>query len=356
MADLRRHFHTFDALRFFSFFIVFLHHSPIPNSSLFSFFTKSGRIGVSFFFTLSGFLITYILLHEKKIWGKISLKKFFIRRILRIWPLFYIMIIFSFLTPSILDLFNISYSNEGYQPSWPMSFLFLENYEMMITNNFPNVSPLRVMWSLCIEEHFYIFWGIFISILPTKKTPFLIIISILIANISRIIYNNLGIPTLDLFTNIDYFAYGAIPAYILIFREDIILKLEKISVIYKYIWVLFTLLLIFGIPNLENHWIIFFEPTIFGICFSGVIASTLSLKNEFRINDNLWISKLGIYTYGLYLFHTIMINLFLKIKIYNSEYEWLLTTSLSLFTTIIISIISYHIFEKQFLKLKKFFY
>jgi peptidoglycan/LPS O-acetylase OafA/YrhL len=312
MADLRRHFHTFDALRFFSFFIVFLHHSPIPNSSLFSFFTKSGRIGVSFFFTLSGFLITYILLHEKKIWGKISLKKFFIRRILRIWPLFYIMIIFSFLTPSILDLFNISYSNEGYQPSWPMSFLFLENYEMMITNNFPNVSPLRVMWSLCIEEHFYIFWGIFISILPTKKTPFLIIISIL--------------------------------------------KLEKISVIYKYIWVLFTLLLIFGIPNLENHWIIFFEPTIFGICFSGVIASTLSLKNEFRINDNLWISKLGIYTYGLYLFHTIMINLFLKIKIYNSEYEWLLTTSLSLFTTIIISIISYHIFEKQFLKLKKFFY
>ena len=80
----RRYFHTFDALRFFSFLLVFFQHLPGSGFRIVDFFQKSGEVGVSFFFVLSGFLITYILLYEKTTKEKIKLKNFFIRRILRI--------------------------------------------------------------------------------------------------------------------------------------------------------------------------------------------------------------------------------------------------------------------------------
>ena len=156
MDSSKKHFHTLDALRFFSFLIVFFHHIPVPENSWFSVFSKSGDVGVSFFFVLSGFLISYILIFDKKANKTINLKNFLAKRILKIWPLFYAMLLFAFLTPFILKQLQLSFSNEGYEPNWLLSVLFLENYNMMLTNNFPNVSPLRVMWSLCIEEHFYI--------------------------------------------------------------------------------------------------------------------------------------------------------------------------------------------------------
>lgn len=194
MTPNRRHFHSFDAFRFIAFFLVFCQHLPIPESSIFYFFSKSGGVGVSFFFVLSGFLITYILLHEKVNTGRVFLKKFFVRRVLRIWPLFYAMILFAFITPLLLAKFNIAYTNEGYEPNWLCSVLFLENYKMMFTNSFPNVSPLRVMWSLCVEEHFYIVWGIFVSILSLQNILKLIWASILFALTCKIIYFLFNIP------------------------------------------------------------------------------------------------------------------------------------------------------------------
>lgn len=356
MGANRKHFHTFDALRFFSFLLVFFHHIPIPESSLFHYFSKSGGIGVIFFFVLSGFLITYILIHEKWNRGKVSFKKFFIRRILRIWPLFYAMILFAFLTPYILGVFHLSSTPEGYKPNWLMSVLFLENYKMMIADSFPNVSPLRVMWSLCIEEHFYIVWGILISVIPLKKVPHLILGAIILANLSRVIYTQLGLATVDLFTNIDYFAFGAIPAYIFMFKNDILEYMEKLSLKLKYGIAFAAIILIFAIPNLSMAWLPFASPTLYGVFFATVILFTLPPKNAFIIKDAFWFSRLGIYTYGLYLFHTIIINFFLQVKDTSLGMSWQLIFLLSLMATILVSMLSYHVFEKQFLKLKRLFY
>lgn len=91
----RRHFHTIDALRFFALPKVFLLHLPVTAFPIFNFFREGGGTGVIFFFVLSGFLITYILLSEKKQLGSINLKRFYIRRILRIWPLYYLMVGFA---------------------------------------------------------------------------------------------------------------------------------------------------------------------------------------------------------------------------------------------------------------------
>jgi len=355
----RKHFHTFDALRFISFFLVFLHHLPKSEWETIAAFQRSGGIGVCFFFVLSGFLITYILLFEKEKRHTISLKKFFVRRILRIWPLFYAMILFAFLTPYLLNVFGLSATNDGYQPNWLVSVLFGENYMMMYTDSFPDRAPLRVMWSLCIEEHFYIIWGILLYCFSKVSLPNIIIASILLANIIRIIYSYLGIPALDIFTYIDYFAYGAIPAYLLMTKSTVLEKTSKIPMINKYLLVLFTISFVFIFPNLDIQNVVIKNiiPNVFGILFSIVILFTLSNSNYLHIKNNTLISKLGKYTYSLYLVHTIVILLLIQISKHISFLgNWFAFSLIALILTIIVSIISYEIFEKQFLKLKKYFY
>jgi peptidoglycan/LPS O-acetylase OafA/YrhL len=357
MDSTKKHFHTFDALRFISFLLVFFHHIPTDDSSFIALFSKSGGIGVSFFFVLSGFLITYILIEVKSANNSISLRNFFIRRILRIWPLFYAMLLFAFLTPYLLNLFHLSYSKDGYSPNWLMSLLFLENYNMMITHSYPNVSPLRVMWSLCIEEHFYIIWAVVFSFMPLRKVPVLIVFSLITANVSRLIYSHFNIDAIDLFTNIDYFAYGAIPAYIFVLRKDILHKIEAIPLTIKYGLLIITFAILFAVPNLNDVRSELYAPTLYGVLFSSIILFTLTDRHSIHINDHLWISKMGLYTYGLYLFHTIVINFLLRVKnTFPFELNWLGFSLLSFSITILMSVLSYHFFEKQFLKLKKYFY
>ncbi|MCJ8155613.1 acyltransferase [Chryseobacterium sp. SSA4.19] len=347
----RTHFHTFDSLRFLSFLLVFLHHAGLPQNSFLNYFSK-GEIGVSFFFVLSGFLITYILIVDKiNNQGKIPLKGFFRRRILRIWPLYYAMVLFAFFTPYLLNLFHLPSSNDGYEPNWFLTFTFLENYKVMYTGSHPNVSPLPVIWSLCVEEHFYIIWGILLYFISLKRIPGLIITCLIIAFIFRLIYNILHIGQLDIFTNIDYFAFGAVPAYLFVFRKDFINKLTRISAVYKYIYFVFVIIMI----TLPLEWFIFgslnLRPAIFGSLFSVLILTTLGGKNVFKISDHTILAWLGKYTYGLYLIHLVPIMLFRKIG-EKYQLEWYVTLLLSFISTVILAFLSYHLFEKQFLKLK----
>lgn len=348
----RIHFHTFDSLRFLSFLLVFLRHSPVPEDSILYYFSHEGGIGVSFFFVLSGFLITYILILEKiNNQGKVSLKKFFKRRILRIWPLYYAMVLFAMCTPFILNFFNISYSNEGYQPNWLFTLTFLENYVAMFTRELPNVAPLTVIWSLCVEEHFYIFWGLAFYFISLKNIPKLFAGCIIFSFLMQTVYEKYDLNTLDLFTNIHYFAFGAIPAYIFVFRKDIIEKLEQIPAVYKYLYAVAVLAVIVIVANTSVIPDLKLSSLLFSILFSLLILFTLGDKNIFKISDKSILAKLGKYTYGLYLFHTVCISLFVKIG-NKLELGWIEITLLSFVSTILFSVLSYHLFEKQFLKLK----
>lgn len=348
----RVHFHTFDSLRFLSFLLVFLRHSPVPEDSMLYYFSHEGGIGVSFFFVLSGFLITYILILEKiNNQGEIPLKKFFKRRILRIWPLYYAMVIFAMCTPFILGFFNISYSNQGYQPNWFFTLTFLENYVAMFTRQLPNVAPLTVIWSLCVEEHFYIFWGLAFYCISLKNVPKLLVGCIIFSFIMQIVYEKYEINTLDLFTNIHYFAFGAIPAYLFVFKKNIIEKLSLIPAVYKYLYAVSIIGVIVIVSNTNLIPDLKVSSLLFSVLFSGLILFTLGEKNVFKISDKSILAKLGKYTYGLYLIHTICISLFIKI---GSKYDmnWIVITLLSFVSTVIFSALSYHLFEKQFLKLK----
>src|SRR5689334_17080134 len=102
----RVYFENLDALRYLCFLSVFMFHSmhttevqvisnPIYQFIKFRIF-GNGNLAVNCFFVLSGFLITYLLLEERNFFGKISISKFWLRRVLRIWPLFFVCVFAGF--------------------------------------------------------------------------------------------------------------------------------------------------------------------------------------------------------------------------------------------------------------------
>jgi peptidoglycan/LPS O-acetylase OafA/YrhL len=110
--------------------------------------TLLSAYGVTIFFSLSGFLITYLLLEEKKL-GEINVKNFYVRRILRIWPLYYLYIILSLITTFLYDIpFDFM--------SFPFYIFLMANIPFIFLRRGFNLAIHY--WSLGVEEQFYSFW------------------------------------------------------------------------------------------------------------------------------------------------------------------------------------------------------
>jgi len=172
----RVYFSNLDSLRFFAFLAVFIAHAGIlfPISTdwfykLYRNLISHGSYGVNFFFILSGFLITYLLLLEKRKTKQVSIKMFYIKRVLRIWPLYYIVMLASVL---FLPWF-ISWVQAGYIPgdmhTFPNLGMSLGEgatlwFSLFIGNFYRGFEigavpfALGVLWSVCVEEQFYLFW------------------------------------------------------------------------------------------------------------------------------------------------------------------------------------------------------
>ena len=156
----RRHFLALDGLRGVAVLLVVLAHAS-QKRLLAENFKFSGELGVIVFFVLSGFLITHLLLEERTRTGQISLTKFYVRRTLRIWPLYFAVLgVYIFVLPLLFDPNNFrsiyeadSLSDHYYLLSYP---LFLQNY--LLSGSDFHYNGLRVFWSLAVEEHFYLFW------------------------------------------------------------------------------------------------------------------------------------------------------------------------------------------------------
>ena len=143
-----------------------------------------GWIGVDVFFVLSGFLISNLLFREDDNFGSISLSRFYVRRSLRIWPLYYgVLLLYAFVMPLIdEDVFGRVYVSSGrvgydaYRGAlWP-HFVFLQNY---LVDAQDVRMGLSLFWSLAVEEHFYLVWPLLVVWIPRPRLgPILVLITL----------------------------------------------------------------------------------------------------------------------------------------------------------------------------------
>jgi len=192
-------FPNLNGLRTLAFLVVFLVHSfrteyeHIKDTSLhrtISWFVSTSNLGVELFFVLSGFLITYLLLHEEKTNAKINVGHFYIRRFLRIWPLYFACVAFGFLIdPVLMKTLAGKVSSETANP-W-LFITFLSNFNSII-NGEAEAQNLPILWSVAIEEQFYLFWPL-LMILFRRNRMILFLLVIIGSTIFRYIHadNNL---------------------------------------------------------------------------------------------------------------------------------------------------------------------
>jgi peptidoglycan/LPS O-acetylase OafA/YrhL len=216
-----------DVLRFFAFFGVFVFHLP-PTG--FWFFWRygllgyagiSGVFGVDLFFTLSGYLLTRLLLRERERTGNIDVKAFYVRRTLRIWPLYYFVLIFLLVLsrlpvsmtsapPLIVDAFRPMHLRLYF---FLAVFLFNFNFaNHILTEGLPLMLPL---WTISVEEQFYAFWPWVMRYIPARRIVVVPILMIAVACFTRAISIPFKLDTLvwlNTFTRLDPMAVGILIA------------------------------------------------------------------------------------------------------------------------------------------------
>ncbi len=362
-------FPNLDGLRFFSFLSVFIFHSfytefsSIKYSSNYIFVKKglfgNGNIGVNFFFVISGFLITYLLMEEKNITGKIDITKFWFRRILRIWPLYFFCVFFGFVLFPIIKSYFGQVPNESAEPIYYLTFT--SNFDFL-KNGKPDCSVLGILWSIAIEEQFYFIWPILLMLIPGKHYLKLFIFIIICSCIFRFLVPDPIADEVHTLSCMGDLTMGAIGAYLCridkfkTWIED--LKRGYIILIYL---LFFSLYLFREQLLLLNLYLYIFDRTIIAFIILMIILEQNFSKNSFfKMSKLKFISQLGTISYGLYClqFIGILITITLSKKFHLNENIWnviFLETIVALSITILISQLSFKFFETPFLKLKEKF-
>jgi len=309
-------------------------------------FHKNGMAGnaVDMFFVLSGFLITYLLLTEKEKTKTIDFKKFYLRRIYRIWPIYYL----SILITLILIYFKIVPGNDSIGSSFLLYFFLLANIAYILKITIPSITPL---WSVGVEEQFYLIWPFIVKKTTNYMKVFISLIFIYLI-IKTIVYITLT-PGSTIFkiieiTRIDIMFLGAIGAF-LVYSNHILLKLIFRMEVQIIAW----LVLLISILYQPIHLISFLDKEINSIFYFIIILNISSNPNSIVNMENKFMNFIGKISYGIYVYHMIVIYILsfiiLQFDLHMNFITMLLTV---LFYTILTAWISYNIIEKPFLKIK----
>lgn len=320
--------------------------------------TEKGHHGVGLFFTLSGFLLTYLLLDEAKRNQLINVKNFLFRRILRIWPLYFLIVIFGFL------LFpHLPFGQETEHSLLNYSLLLSNLDEIWNGANDP-LNFLTITWSVSIEEQFYLFWIALLALLPLMRKgryfPVYFISLIIISIVFRYLYHaDERMMYYHTFSNISDLAIGGLTAYGVIYFKwnEKVRGLSRLSIISIYL---------LGIVSLAAATKLFpgelrsIERVIQGCFFAFVLVEQVYCERSFFKMDRIpGFAKAGELTYGFYMFHCIYIyywGIYFKNNGYT-EYWWQFTIYFLIIfiCTYLTSILSFNYFEGPILKIRNRF-
>lgn len=333
--------------------VVIFHIAQFSKNRGFPFYNDlaifhKGIEAVYMFFSLSGFLIIKQLFNEKKHTNSINLKSFYFRRILRIFPLYYLVLVFGFLYyRSILPLFGFEIEN---------NYDFFSGILLSITffsNIFKTYSPggiLEVLWSIGIEEQFYLFIAPLFLLLPLKRiVSFLLFFTF----IYFLIFFSESIVILreyDMF--FFYFSFGGICS-ILLDKNYFKALIKKLRYPILLIFITYFTTTIFK-SNLNTAFYNLFSLILFGTAIS--VFAIRSIK----ILENKTMNYLGKISYGIYMYHTIIMQfiglIYLKIISkfnFHDTLDVIIINSTIIIITIIISHFSFKYYESYFLNFKR---
>jgi len=353
-----------DVLRFFAFLMVFCHHA-LPHDPAFwtshgvpEFLARivagvgaTGAFGVSVFFVLSSYLITELLLREKDLIGTLDVRSFYIRRILRIWPLY-----FAFLALAVV----LQWIVPGQHVTWRAGLWFslLAGNWFIVFHGFPS-SVIFPLWSVSIEEQFYITWPTVVR--RVSEAGMLMIAGLLlaIATASRVYLGVHHVGESDVWCNtfvqLDPIAIGILTAVLLRGEIPRMSRLLRAALMTAGVTGLALGSIFFGIKNdpLTTARIVFGYPSV---AIGGALLLLSVLRNR-TSGSNRVLIYLGRISYGLYVFH--VLGLLISDHVVPNQtanlLRYALRVAVALAATILMSAISFRWLETPFLGLKQRF-
>jgi peptidoglycan/LPS O-acetylase OafA/YrhL len=372
-------FPNLNGLRFIAAFLVIIHH--LEQNKLF-FGAKSwfhaihciklmGELGVTLFFVLSGFLITYLLLAEKERFNTIDIKKFYIRRVLRIWPLYYLVIIIGLFVMPHIPFFHIPEFTQQVHYRFGIKialyFLLLPN---LVNNLYAYMPYIAQAWSIGIEEQFYYIWPWMVRYTNHYlRTLFLIVIGMIGITVGLSFFAEKGgdlsaasteTKVLTLlynffsFLRIGCMAIGGIGAYYLYYLKINVLRpiFKPITQILVTLSVLMMAILGVEVPVINHEFYSLFFIIII-LNFAANPDCLVSLENK-------TLNYLGKISYSLYMWHGIAIIIALHItQLINPNIDNFSSNALyygiAMVLSVVFATISYEYFETKFLKFKHLF-
>jgi len=356
-----------DVLRLFAFLFVFITHrndlAPIDAAAhpWFYAFTMTGVYGVPVFFLLSAFLITELLERERELTGGINARAFYIRRILRIWPL-YFLVFFG------LAFFNLFLPGAGADSpaKWLSFLLFGGNW--YITFNGWIEYPVNPMWSLSVEEQFYIAIP-FLAMLG-RRTLISVNIAVLIVAYGTIVYYAQGFTPTSWFSGqwtnslvqFQFFAGGMLLALFLRGRQPdwhIAIRIGLFAFAIGLWLVAFT---VFGIKADNPGSTVLQSLAGWPLVLGGatlMLVSLLGAPRRFLPGPLIYLGRIS---FGLYLTH-----IFFYWLVYDKYRPWLTQVTesagvagwrdnigqlIAFVATVFLASLLYRFYETPFLRLK----
>lgn len=361
-----------DGLRAIAILLVFATHSD-----LFEF----GWVGVQLFFVLSGFLITGILLDMKaSLPTRDYFIKFYGRRFLRIFPLYYFYL-------ALMTVVALGLISADFRPGPMQIFLDQVNYAVLYVYDFfyrarwfePS-QFLDHFWSLSVEEQFYIVWPLLILLVSQNQLKRLFVSFIVLAIAFRVLLyvgylsgssswvfrEPFGLVVYALpFSHLDAFALGAYISRYTIWRPRA--QLFFLALFVPALGFAATYLTTGSIgpvsalgynSSLENGYEFIWAQTLLNYLFAVLIYCVVHEKVFVRFLEMPWLRYLGKISYGMYVYHLALIWftwILLEERLEGGMASWI-KVGISLSATILVSTLSYSILERPILNLKDRFF
>ena len=351
--DKIQHIGSFDGIRGFAVIIVAFYHGSYG-------LVPGGFIGVDLFFVLSGYLITSLLEHEFFLTGRISLSKFYTRRALRLIPPLIICVL----------LCNILWPYTQLLPGHVQSMATISSLlyftDLMSDYVCGNMAHL---WSLSVEEHFYLIWPIamlfFLFRIPMRKRIEVLIVVILMVSLLRVIIyefeNQLifGMFRIDPYTftlcRIDAILLGALVFFLTSDARFRDIYLESKGYDVALVVAIGVLFIIFSITVdiMNPYWL------SGGFVLTNVLSASailLAIRNPFhKLLSGKGISWIGKRSYGFYLYHFPIFLALERFRIHHSMTNFLMVSSMRFGASFAFTALSYQYLERPFLRFKELY-